>query len=157
MPGANYMGGKRLVKSRQQAVEVTDISHTHRNTMKTRSKDRVGRQQKGFFGRQRLDLLSKGLCASNATGIPKIAAFVSSFGAENIDLAHARQKIPVDDIISRSYIPSPIRVSPSTPRSHKRTREAHTSSSGTRHSQGLEALDTLERQCIAILDICVHY
>ena len=126
--------------------------------MKIRSKDTVGRQQKGFFGRQRLDLLSKGLCASNATRIPKIAAFVSSFGAENIDLAHARQKIPVDDIISRSYIPSPIRVSPSTPRSHKRTRrEAHTSSSGTRHSKALEALDTLERQCIAILDICVHY
>ena len=126
--------------------------------MKTRSKDTVGRQQKGFFGRQRLDLLSKGLCASNATEIPKITTFLSSKGAESIDLAHARQKIPVDDIISRSYIPSPIRVSPSTPRSHKRTRkEAHTSSSGTRHSKALEALDTSERQCIVILDICVRY
>lgn len=126
--------------------------------MKTRSKDIVGRQQKGFFGRQRLDLLSKGLCASNATGIPKIATLISNSGAEDIDLAHARQKIPVDDVISRSYIPSPIRVSPSTPRSRKRTRkEAHISSSGTRHSKALEALDTLERQCIAILDIFVHY
>ena len=126
--------------------------------MKIRSRDTVGRQQKGFFGRQRLDLLSKGLCASNAAEIPKIATFLSSGGAENIDLAHARQKIPVDDVMLRSYIPSPIRVSPSTPRSHKRTRkEAHTSSSGTRHSKALEVLDTLERQCISILNICVRY
>jgi hypothetical protein len=122
--------------------------------MKIRSKDTVGRQQKGFFGRQRLDLLSKGLCTSNTTEIPKIAPFLSSRGAEDIEFAHARQKISVDDVILRSYIPSPIRVSPSTPRSHKRTRkEAHTSSSGTRHSRALEALDTLERQCIVILDI----
>jgi hypothetical protein len=38
----------------------------------------VGRQQKGFFSRQRLELLSKGLCASNATGIPKIKFTLSS-------------------------------------------------------------------------------
>jgi len=111
--------------------------------MKARSKDTVGRQQKGFFGRKRLDILSKGLCTSNAT---EITTFLSSKGPENIDFAHARKKIPLDDRILRSYIPSPVHVSPSTPRSHKRTRkEAHTSSSGTRHAKVIEALDTLER------------
>ncbi|KIJ98472.1 hypothetical protein K443DRAFT_133423 [Laccaria amethystina LaAM-08-1] len=123
MPGANYMGGKR-------------------NAAKARTRDVVGRQQKGFFGRQRLNILSKGL----QTSTPKLSRDAPDPRAkEEITLAHAHSK----------HIPEPtssMHKLPSTPPPGKRRRvlmEAHTSSSGAsgssrRQSKVLDALDIEE-------------
>ena len=73
-----------------------------------------------------------------------------SLGGANISLSHAKRKIPPNnDIITSSFIPSPIDVSPSTPRSRRRTQkrlEAHSSSSNVGGSKALDALDVSERQ-----------
>ncbi|PFH47253.1 hypothetical protein AMATHDRAFT_50438 [Amanita thiersii Skay4041] len=69
MVGANYMGGKR-------------------NTVKSKLKDATGRAQKGFFGRQRLDMLSKGL----RQDIKPQENLSESTTRMEIDLAHATGK-----------------------------------------------------------------
>ncbi|KAJ7352358.1 hypothetical protein DFH08DRAFT_990951 [Mycena albidolilacea] len=119
-PGANYMGGKR-------------------NAARARSKDTTGRAQRNHFTRQRRDILSKGLggrakndTTSNPYG-PKVSA-------SDIELSHAKHLAP------RFEDPSPVDVSsrsrspPSKPRNRYHTR----SSSGSRSSKILEALDTTE-------------
>ncbi|KAF8907246.1 hypothetical protein CPB84DRAFT_1843953 [Gymnopilus junonius] len=137
MTGANYMGGKR-------------------NTMKARAKDAIGRIQKGFFGRQKFDMLYQGLSSSSKptpTGklTPGTQKLVSLKEPRlEIDLAHARKKIPIDDDSTGRFIPSPIHVAPSTPRSRKQLKahsDAHTSSSpsvGRKKSKVLDILDTSE-------------
>ena len=76
--------------------------------------------------------------------------FGESLGGANISLGHAKRKIPPNNnVITRSFIPSPIDVSPSTPRSRRRTQkklEAHSSSSDVGRSKALDALDVSERQ-----------
>ncbi|KAH9481759.1 hypothetical protein JR316_0006286 [Psilocybe cubensis] len=132
MPGANYMGGKR-------------------NAMKARAKDTIGRQEKGHFGRQRLNILSQGLSASKPSEKAQQAKDImhpNSKGLSDIDLAHARKKIPIDSDADTTkwFIPKPIHISPSTPRSRRymRDRDAHTSSSRSNggRSKILDALDT---------------
>ncbi|KAF8183409.1 hypothetical protein BJ912DRAFT_1144857 [Pholiota molesta] len=133
MPGANYMGGRR-------------------NVMKARVKDAVGRQQKDHFGRQRLDILSKGISATKPSELGRAGFTVPALGkssAQDIELAHARKKIPLDDAVSvRSFIPSPIHVTPRTPPSYNRARtrasEMHISSPGARRSKVLDAVDLSE-------------
>ncbi|PPQ71962.1 hypothetical protein CVT26_007161 [Gymnopilus dilepis] len=171
MPGANYMGGKRSVQSsgKSSSCALTHILHRGRNAMKARAKDAVGRIQKGFFGRQKLDMLYQGLSSSAKTK-PTITSSTkaqkgvlgptntrlntnSAAAKPEIDLAHARKKVIVDaNAHTRSFIPSPIRVAPSTPRSRQRLK-VHTSSSSSALSKGqnskaLLALDTLERQFV---------
>lgn len=123
--------------------------------MKARAKDAVGRQEKGHFGRQRLNMLSQGLSASKPSERahqPMDIVQLSSKGLADIDLAHARQKIPIDNDVSTTkwFISKPIHISPSTPRSRRcmRDRDAHTSSSRSNggRSQILDALDTSQRQ-----------
>ncbi|PPQ83096.1 hypothetical protein CVT25_003800 [Psilocybe cyanescens] len=94
-------------------------------------------------------MLSQGLSASRPSEKLHQPMDISSSskGRPDIDLAHARKKIPVDNDVSTTwFIPNPIHVSPSTPRSRRymRERDAHTSSSNSngRRSKILDALDT---------------
>ncbi len=54
MAGANYMGGKKCVVVYYSFTFPTILDF--RNAAKVRSRDAAGRQQKRFFGRQRLNL-----------------------------------------------------------------------------------------------------
>jgi hypothetical protein len=127
--------------------------------MKARVKDAVGRQQKGHFGRQRLDILSKGISATKPSETGRAGFAVPALGrssAQDIELAHARKKIPLDDTASmRSFIPSPIHVTPRTPRSYNRARtrasEMHIPSPGAHRSKVLDAVDLSESQYAGIL------
>jgi hypothetical protein len=129
-----------------------------RNVMKARVKDAVGRQQKGHFGRQKLVILSKGISATKPSEHGLAGSAVSALGkssAQDIELAHARKKILLDDTASvRSFIPSPIHVTPRTPRSYNRGRtrasEMHIPSPGARRSKVLDAVDLSESQCAGI-------
>ncbi|KJA16879.1 hypothetical protein HYPSUDRAFT_71055 [Hypholoma sublateritium FD-334 SS-4] len=135
-----------------------------RNAMKARAKDTVGRQHKGHFGRQRLDVLAKGICAARST------ACVGTLGSGDrplveIDFAHARRGEQLDldgangDSGRHCYIPSPVRIAPSTPRASaqkraRRAAEAHTSSSAASGSRVLDALDMSERRWLLQARIC---
>ncbi|KAK2460165.1 hypothetical protein APHAL10511_007844 [Amanita phalloides] len=109
MAGANYMGGKR-------------------NTVKLKLKDATGRAQKGFFGRQRLEMLSKGLIPNHKASkndIPgnskrseitlshaKLNVECASDGATNCNQAFERPRIRVDNVqdcssVSARDIPQP--------------------------------------------------
>jgi len=150
MPGANYMGGKRSVSSPQSNPYRLKTIHC-RNAMRARAKDTVGRQQKGHFGRQRLDLLSKGLAASKPSERSNSPPFPTITKQEppNISLAHARHKTHADEsTVVRRYIPSPVHISPITTRSRRRLRgmDVHTSSSRGSRSEVLDKLDTTERK-----------
>ncbi|KAF8896553.1 hypothetical protein BD779DRAFT_593990 [Infundibulicybe gibba] len=119
MAGANYMGGRR-------------------NAAKTRSKDLARRTQKGFFNRQRMDILSKGLTgAKMKTRVSNSTIGLPERRTSSIELAHAKNKIhpaPQDDlgsIISRSDPPT-------SPESRRRPRSP---------SKVLEALDTSDSMC----------
>ncbi|EMD34103.1 hypothetical protein CERSUDRAFT_125802 [Gelatoporia subvermispora B] len=70
MAGANYMGGKR-------------------NAVRARAKDAVGKIQKNHFGKQRLDILSKGLRKVHAQTPLAGRASIGKSPPE-ISLAHAR-------------------------------------------------------------------
>ncbi|KAK0193523.1 hypothetical protein F5146DRAFT_1031082 [Armillaria mellea] len=107
MAGANYMGGKK-------------------NAAKVRSRDAAGRQQKRFFGRQRLNLLSKRRSINSPTS--------KNQQQTSISLAHAKQNLTLS-LSPRGYIPSP-----SKPWKSKRDGPSSASSS----SKVLEALDTSE-------------
>lgn len=143
------MGGKRYSPFLFHPMQLTQPSC--RNAAKARTRDVVGRQQKGFFGRQRLNILSKGL----QTSTPKLSRDASDPRAkEEITLAHAHSK----------HIPepqSPLHKSPSTPPPWKKQRvlmEAHTSSSGAsgssrRQSKVLDALDIEERESPAAFSV----
>jgi len=121
--------------------------------MKARTKDPIGRKQKTFFGRQRLDMLAKGI-----SGIPRLDTTRSVLGAmrpcpEDIALAHApgRKNMHLEelDASTRNYVPNPVRFSSSAVRSKRP--DAHTSSSG--RSEILDKLDVSERKRI-IRDQC---
>ncbi|KAK0470087.1 uncharacterized protein EV420DRAFT_1757707 [Desarmillaria tabescens] len=105
MAGANYMGGKK-------------------NAAKIRSRDAAGRQQKRFFGRQRLNLLSKRRSINSPTS--------RNQPQPSISLAHAKQNSTLQP---QGYIPSP-----SKPPKSKRDGPSSASNS----SKVLEALDTSE-------------
>ncbi|KAK0213921.1 hypothetical protein IW262DRAFT_283266 [Armillaria fumosa] len=107
MAGANYMGGKK-------------------NAAKVRSRDAAGRQQKRFFGRQRLNLLSKRRSINSPTS--------RNQPRPSISLAHAKQN-PALSLSPRGYIPSPSK-------SWKSKRDGPSSASSS--SKVLEALDTSE-------------
>ncbi|KAF8150883.1 hypothetical protein B0H34DRAFT_155043 [Crassisporium funariophilum] len=128
-------------------MAMNDIS-TNRNAAKTRVKDTTSRLQKGHFGRQRLDMLSKGLSATKPSEKPNSNQTTNS-GIADITLAHAKhRRQSKEDANIATFVPSPVRVAPCTPRSARQRRrlEAHTSSSNASKSQVLEALDTSERQ-----------
>lgn len=129
--------------------------------MKARAKDTVGRQHKGHFGRQRLDVLAKGVCA----GRPAARVGALNCGdrpSVGIDLAHARKGAQLDlddENSSYCFIPSPVHIAPSTPRVSaqkraRRTTEAHTSSSAASRSKVLDALDMSERRFLFRARIC---
>ena len=121
----------------------------HRNAAKAKAKDTTGRFEKTFFGQRRLCALSKGLLASKSMQRCNVPLEQRS-GLADISLGHARQKIPPSkDVFTSSFIPSPIHISPCTPRSRSRTKrrlEAHSSSSNTSKSAVLDALNISERQ-----------
>ncbi|KAG7444869.1 uncharacterized protein BT62DRAFT_921111 [Guyanagaster necrorhizus] len=111
MAGANYMGGKI-------------------NAAKVRSRDEAGRQQKRFFGRQRLNLLSKGLPQQSRRSIT--SRISRNQPQPTISLAHSKQN---STLSPQGYIPSP-----SKPPKFKRDGPSFASSS----SKVPEALDTSE-------------
>ncbi|KAK0204540.1 hypothetical protein DFS33DRAFT_1321017 [Desarmillaria ectypa] len=91
MAGANYMGSKK-------------------NAAKVRSRNAAGRQQKRFFGLQRLNLLSKGLPLWSRRSID--SPMSKNQLQTTISLAHAKQS---STLMPQSYIPVP-----SKPRKSKR-------------------------------------
>ncbi|KAJ7760721.1 hypothetical protein DFH07DRAFT_771797 [Mycena maculata] len=116
-PGANYMGGKR-------------------NAARTRSKDTTGRVHKTHFGRQRLEILSKGLGGRGTSGGTP-SGYGPRITASDIALSHAKHLEEEEEAnIILATVPTPHRKLPAT--SHKR------SSSGSRSSRVLETLDTTE-------------
>ena len=118
----------------------------YRNAMKARARDQVGRKQKGFFKRQRLDMLAKGL--SGSLEPMKSHHLSTKVGPGDIELDHARTKQKTCPGES-GFIPSPVHLSSTRPRSRKRRRigDAHTSSSDIGlKSEILEKLDQCERK-----------
>ena len=119
-----------------------NLQKCHRNAAKARVKDTKGRLEKSFFGQRRLCAASQAMRRNN---IP----LEGKLGGANISLGHAKRQIPPNnDLITTSFIPSPIDVSPSTPGSRTRTKqrlEAHSSSFNVGRSKVLDALDVSER------------
>ncbi|KAK0204536.1 hypothetical protein DFS33DRAFT_1320997 [Desarmillaria ectypa] len=111
MAGANYMGGKK-------------------NAAKVRSRNAAGRQQKRFFGLQRLNLLSKGLPLWSRRSID--SPMSKNQLQTTISLAHAKQS---STLIPQSYIPGPSKTQKFKPDGP---------SSASSSSTVLEALDTSE-------------
>ncbi|KAJ7690143.1 hypothetical protein B0H17DRAFT_1201930 [Mycena rosella] len=115
-PGANYMGGKR-------------------NAARARSKDATGRVHKNFFGRQRLDILSKGLSGRAPSG-GSSSGCGPRVSASDIGLSHARHLAPDQNTVPvPQFLPPPER---------KRTSHTRSSSGSIGTSRVLEALDTTE-------------
>lgn len=132
MAGANYMGGKKCVVVYYSFAFPTILDF--RNAAKVRSRDAAGRQQKRFFGRQRLNLLSKRRSINSPT--PR------NQPQPSISLAHAKQKQNSTLLLPpRGYIPSP-----SKPGKSKRDGPSSASS----NSKVLEALDTSERTVLEL-------
>ncbi|KAL6298768.1 hypothetical protein BKA93DRAFT_37077 [Sparassis latifolia] len=133
MAGANYMGGKR-------------------NAAKARVKDATGRAQRNHFGKQKLSVLSTGLC--KLQGPRGGAASRSSVGASGITLAHAQRyslpkaSCPPASPVLHAFVESPV----TPPRQYDRLRigippfvSSGSTRSGTtrnRKSRILSALDT---------------
>ncbi|KAF9007552.1 hypothetical protein BDQ17DRAFT_1350869 [Cyathus striatus] len=149
MGGANYMGGKR-------------------NAARARIKDHTSRIQKGFFGKQRLDILAKGFAISNSqsetaeSNLDRNAVSTNTADLKLVDstprvqfaFAHASKKGENEGVREEyriGYIPTPIHVSPSTPKSRERLkRRLHSNSSsngsnGRARSNVLGSLETAER------------
>ncbi|KAJ7236264.1 hypothetical protein B0H12DRAFT_1140511 [Mycena haematopus] len=138
-PGANYMGGKRSNTSSFKSAPPHGVS---RNAARARSKDTTGRAHKNYFGRQRLDILSKGLSGRTHSG-EGLSGHGPRISASNIELSHARRQLEA----SRIEEPSPVDRASSraeSPHSRSRNRSHMRSSSGSRSSKILEALDTTE-------------
>jgi hypothetical protein len=119
-----------------------------RNAAKARSKDATGRLQKNYFGRQRLEALTKGLrtqTPANPLGQMRPADKARS----EINLAHAKR-----DVMQRtgsSYVTpaTPQRKSYVPQQSSSGSRgNSSTGSSLTRSSKVLSVLDTSERMWI---------
>jgi hypothetical protein len=120
--------------------------YSFRNVAKARAKDSTGRIQKGFFGRRRLDLLSKGIANYQWQLNSHPVEDAGEMERSNIDLAHARQKAKILPHLS-NFIPSPTR-SLCTPKRSGSTFK-HQCSSGGSSSQRpkvLDALDTSDRE-----------
>jgi hypothetical protein len=116
--------------------------------MKARTRDTIGRKQKTFFGRQRLDMLAKGISGTPQLDTTRLVLGATRKCPEDIALAHAPGRKNThwteEDASTRNYIPSPVRYSSSAVRSRKP--DAHTSSSG--RSEILDKLDVSERKRI---------
>ncbi|KZP31783.1 hypothetical protein FIBSPDRAFT_580167 [Athelia psychrophila] len=140
MPGANYMGGKRSVFWIRLISQLMPLRI--RNAAMARSRDATGRVQKGYFGRQRMEALTRGLQAEQNDS-PNGGLHLRSC---SIDLAHAQHDAPLDDT---SY------PSPTTPQSNpienrlpsssgSKTHGSSSSRSSIRSSKVLLAMDTTE-------------
>ncbi|OCH95429.1 hypothetical protein OBBRIDRAFT_883983 [Obba rivulosa] len=126
MAGANYMGGKRRVS----------------NAVRARVKDAVGKAQKNHFGKQRLDILSKGL--GKAFTQAARAGRAGGRNAPEISLAHARRVSHegASDLSRRDE------EEPATPSGEYASRASHATSRASRkplrRSKILSALDISE-------------
>ncbi|KAJ7183224.1 hypothetical protein C8R46DRAFT_1344105 [Mycena filopes] len=121
MAGANYMGGKR-------------------NAARARSKDATGRAHKNFFGRQRLDILSKGLSGRVPSG-GSSSGLGPRITASDIALSHAKHLVPPLD---REEVVFNSNTTPSVPTHLTNPTPSHMGSSSGSRSRILEALDTTE-------------
>jgi hypothetical protein len=139
------MGGKRSVCSIWNLRTIW-VDTPLRNAAKARSKDTTGRAQKDFFGRQRLNILSKGLIA-NSRGLDVPAGKRQSEGSMfDIGLAHAKCNPLTPEVHQHSFIPSPVYVSPCAPKfkSKSFTHYASSSSTGSNRSSSSKVLDALD-------------
>ncbi|XP_006459041.1 hypothetical protein AGABI2DRAFT_116000 [Agaricus bisporus var. bisporus H97] len=140
MAGANYMGGRR-------------------NAAKARSRDKTGRIQKDFFGRRRLNILSKGLAAAPRSREVVTGGSVLATHAP-IELGHAKkatviQEESVSVLGKRKCDQSDIQTSSSSPRS-RRSAQIGSSSTRSTKSRLIQELDILEphaaMSCILAMD-----
>lgn len=144
MPGANYMGGKRSVFWIHSASQL--MLPRIRNAAMARSRDATGRVQKGYFGRQRMEALTRGLQAEQKN-VPNGELNLRSC---SIDLAHAQRDGPLDDTSYRSPT-TPQQNSTNNrlaPSSGSKTHESRSSRDSIRSSKVLLAMDTTEREWI---------
>jgi hypothetical protein len=125
-PGANYMGGKR-------------------SAARARSKDSTGRVHKAYFGRQRLEILSKALCGPAPSGAGSSNANCARVSASDIAFSHARHPA------LEELHPDPTPAAPKLRnKSHNRS-----SSGSSRSSRVLEALDTTERRASVFFELAL--
>ncbi|KAI0806304.1 hypothetical protein BC629DRAFT_1158796 [Irpex lacteus] len=145
MAGANYMGGRR-------------------NAVKARVRDTDGKLQKSHFGKQRLNILAKGLgktlniaSTSSRPGPPPGS---SDRGLE-ISLAHAkRPSVSIFSFMednSRLSLPAYIEVPSASTKTAKKASSSRTGSSPSsrsstsRSSKILQELDMTERTALNVL------
>lgn len=143
--------GKLFLKAAQGSKLNRRVLALVSNAMKARARDEVGRKQKVFFGRQRFDMLSKGLSAPLERSTTLSIPFGVRQGPEKIALAHARGKQNEETFdkeeITTCYIPSPVRVASNKGGWRTRMRgDAHTPSSDASRSEVLDTLDLSERE-----------
>ncbi|KAJ3556457.1 hypothetical protein NP233_g11975 [Leucocoprinus birnbaumii] len=155
MVGANYMGGRR-------------------NAVKARTRDKFGKAQKEFFGRRRLNLLSKGLGVQPRFGFGEnihggAKSSRSTAARASIDLNHAKKAMSAweDDAPSSEAMNSTssgsrkpkrddvsnLAASSSSPTLSKGSTTATSSASSASvrtKSKLLQQLDLLERELIRV-------
>ena len=130
------------------AIHIKSMLIHDRNAAKARTRDAVGRLQKGFFGRRRLEMLSKGLVSQGrekplSTSTRK--NFEYKLPIAIIDLAHAKRNIqlPLGEklipTLTRSPLHTPVQRKPGV---SNKTGNAH---GGFRSSKVLNTLDVSDR------------
>ena len=148
MAGANYMGGKRYVIPNNYRFHGLSLMSwvAFRNAAKARSKDATGRVQKVFFGRQRLNALTKGLRTQVSCDSPGQSG-LDERARSQIDLAHAKRDMQMTGSYMVPATPQQRSYTSRQPYAkHGTNRSA--SSTRTRSSKVLAVLDTSERTCI---------
>lgn len=140
---------------------------TLRNAAKARTRDKSGKVQKEFFGRRRLNLLSKGLGVQprllpwEITGVKTSG---TSIACMSIDLNHVKRTKSLQ--VDHAYNPESPKSTPSISRKRKIDNIlAFTTSTSSPHSKGslissssfnrarsklLQQLDTLEREFVML-------
>ena len=151
----NRQHGRRQLHGRQAVRFITSLHNKSmfiydRNAAKARTRDAIGRLQKGFFGRRRLEMLSKGLVGQ---GQEKTLSTSTSKDLEynppvvTIDLAHAKRNIqlPLRGKLISTATRHPLHTSVQRESDvSNKTGNAH---GGFRSSKVLNALDVSDRAC----------
>jgi hypothetical protein len=124
---------------------------SNRNTVKAKGRDRTARIQKDFFGKQKMNILSRGLVANTEINSQGTAATTGkNIGVADISLAHARQKIQLPKGSENIWIPEPYSYSSGTSSSPRigttRTRKDTHSAKSNSKAKILKYLDQNERK-----------
>lgn len=152
MTGANYMGGRRCALFLRNLHSVKHRSMIHvsaRNAAKARTRDKTGRIQKDFFGRRRLNILSKGLAPAARPRDVISGGSVSAIRA-SIELGHAKNATEPQEksgsVIGKRKRGCPNTKTSSSSPGSKRSAQTGSSSTKSTKSKLLQELDYIERE-----------